>query len=514
MKLLLGPRFPILFGMLVGSIVVGCTVGPNYLTPTMPLPDHFGATTRPVTEHVDFAHWWTTFNDPMLNSLIDRAAADNLDLKVAAARIREARAQRAVVNAGYYPTVDTNASYRRSRTSENAFAFNGSGEPAGSTGASSVTGNTFGSFTPPGATTDLFQTGFDASWEIDVFGGVRRDVEAANADLSAQIENQRDTLVSLFAEVARNYLELRGFQQQIEIAARNVKIQQDAADVAQSKARLAGGSELDVARAQAQVATTSSQIPALETQRDQAAHRLAVLVGREPRALIAELGPAHPIPQGPPEVPPGLPSDLLRRRPDIRRAERELAATSARIGVATADLYPKFSITAAMGMQSEQFSHLADWRSRFWNIAPGVSWNLFDAGRIRSNISVQNQREQQALFRYQQNILTALEDVENALTAYAREQARRQLLQQSVERSRRAVELANTLYQGGARDFLNVIDAQRALALAEDQLVQSDRLIGTDLVALYKALGGGWQSTNAQSASAAIRSDEPELTGK
>jgi NodT family efflux transporter outer membrane factor (OMF) lipoprotein len=504
-----------LSSILVLCLVSGCTVGPNYYTPTVPLPDHFGATTRPVTEHVDFAHWWTTFNDPMLNPLIDRAAADNLDLKIAAARIREARAQRGVVNAGLYPSVDTNASYRRGRTSENAFAFNGSGQPGsagGSTGGTS--GNTFGAFTPPGATTDLFQAGFDASWEIDVFGGVRRDVEAADADISAQIENQRDTLVSLFAEVARNYLELRGFQQQIEIAARNVKIQQDAADVAQSKARLAGGSELDVARAQAQVATTSSQIPALEIQRDQAAHRLAVLIGREPRALIADLGPAQPIPQGPPEVPPGLPSDLLRRRPDIRRAERELAASSARIGVATADLYPKFSITAALGLQSEQFSHIADWRSRFWDIAPGVSWNLFDAGRIRSNISVQNQREQQALFRYQQNILTALEDVENALTAYAREQARRQLLQQSVDRSRRAVELANTLYQGGARDFLNVIDAQRALALAEDELVQSDRLIGTDLVALYKALGGGWDSTNAQSASATMKPDEPESQTK
>jgi NodT family efflux transporter outer membrane factor (OMF) lipoprotein len=459
------------------------------------VPDHFGATTRPVTEHVDFAHWWTTFNDPLLNSLIDRAAAGNLDLKIAQARIREARAQRGIVSAAYYPSVDANASYRRSRTSENAFNFNGPGAPdsaGGSTGGSPT--NTFGAFTPPGATTDLFQTGFDASWEIDVFGGVRRDVQAADADIAAQIETRRDTLISLFAEVARNYLELRGFQQQIEIAERNVKIQQDAAEVAQSKARLAGGSELDVARAQAQVASTKAEIPTLQTLRDQAAHRLGVLLGREPRALIAELQQVQPISQGPPAIPPGLPSELLRRRPDIRRAERELAAASARIGVATADLYPKFSITAALGLQSEQFSHLADWRSRFWNIAPGVSWNLFDAGRIRANIHVQDEREAQALYRYQQNILTAFEDVENALTAHAKEQSRRELLQESVDRNRRAVELANTLYQGGARDFLNVIDAQRALALAEDQLVQSDRLIGTDLVALYKALGGGWES--------------------
>jgi NodT family efflux transporter outer membrane factor (OMF) lipoprotein len=489
-RAILHPQSSILIFFLLLS---GCTVGPNYQPPVVPVPDHFGATTRPVTENVDFARWWTTFNDPLLNSLIDRAAAGNLDLKIAQARIREARAQRGIVSAGSYPSVDSNASYRRSRTSENAFSFNGAGAPDSAGGS---VGNTFGAFTPPGATTDLFQTGFDASWEIDVFGGVRRDVQAADADIAAQIEGRRDTLISLFAEVARNYLELRGFQQQIEIAVRNVKIQQDAADVAKSKARLAGGSELDVARAEAQVASTKAEIPALQTLRDQAAHRLGVLLGREPRSLITELQQVQPISQGPPAIPPGLPSELLRRRPDIRRAERELAAASARIGVATADLYPKFSITAALGLQSEQFSHLADWRSRFWNIAPGVSWNLFDAGRIRANIQVQDERERQALYRYQQNILTALEDVENALTAHAKEQSRRELLQESVDRSRRAVELANTLYQGGARDFLNVIDAQRALALAEDQLVQSDRLIGTDLVALYKALGGGWEATD------------------
>jgi len=494
-------RFSVCVGLGIGISLGGCAaVGPNYKPPVLAVPDHFGATTRPATEHVDVARWWTAFGDAELNSLIDRAAAENLDLKVAEARIREARAQRGVANAGLYPSLDTSGSYRRTRTSENAFSFNlpnganaggNANDGTGTTGGNS--GNSFGGFVAPGQTTDLFQAGFDASWEIDVFGGVRRDVEAADADLSAQVENQRDTLVSLFAEVARNYLELRGFQQQIEIANRNVKIQQEAVEVAQAKSRLAGGSELDVARAQAQVATTSAQIPTLQTQRDQAAHRLGVLLGREPRALLAELSEVRPIAKGPPEIPPGLPSELLRRRPDVRRAERELAAATARIGVATADLYPKFSLTAALGLQSEQFSHLADWRSRFGNLAPGVSWNLFDAGRIRSNIQVQNQRERQALYRYQQNVLTAMEDVENALTAHAKEQSRRQLLQQSVEQSRRAVELANTLYQGGARDFLNVIDAERALALAEDQLVQSDRLISTDLVALYKALGGGWE---------------------
>lgn len=474
--------------------VTGCTVGPNYQRPAVPVPDHFGATTRPATGHVDFARWWTSFDDPLLNSLIDRAMAGNIDLKIAEARVREARAQRNVVAADAYPNVNTNASYRRTHTSENAFDVNARPGTTTTGGTTGNTGQQFGAFNLPGTTTDLFQAGFDASWEIDVFGGVRREVEAAEADIGAQIESERDTLVTLLAEVARNYLELRGYQQQIEIAGRNVKIQQDAVEVAQSKARLVGGSELDVARAQALVASTQSQIPTLQTLRDQAAHRLGVLVGQEPRTLIAELEELKPIAKGPPEVPPGLPSDLLSRRPDVRRAERQLAAATSRIGAATADLYPKFSITAALGLQSEKFKNLGDWGSRFWNIAPGVSWNLFDAGRIHANIQVQTERERQAALQYQSSILTALEDVENALTAYDKEQSRRQLLQESVDKSRRAVELANTLYQGGARDFLNVIDAERALALAEDQLVQSDRLIGTDLVALYKALGGGWSA--------------------
>jgi multidrug efflux system outer membrane protein len=486
----------IILHLLCSIVLTGCTVGPNYQRPDVAVPDHFGATTRPATEHVEFARWWVNFNDPLLNSLIDRAMTGNLDLKVAEARIREARAQRGVVAAGEYPSVNANGSYRRTRTSENAFDFGGSG--AGGSGSEAA--QQFGAFNPPGSTTDLFQAGFDASWEIDVFGGVRRDIEASEADIGAQVENHRDVLVSLLAEVARNYLDLRGFQQQIEIARRNVRTQQDAADIAQSKARLAGGSELDVARAQALVASTQSQIPTLETQRDQAAHRLGVLLGRDPRALIAELEHVQPIARGPAQVPPGLPSELLSRRPDVRRAERELAAATARIGVATADLYPKFSITAALGLQSEKFKNIADWGSRFWNIAPGLSWSLFDAGRIRSNIHVQDERQRQALYRYESSVLTALEDVENALTAYAKEQTRRALLQESVDKSRRALELATTLYQGGARDFLNVVDAERALATAEDQLVQSDRLIGTDLVALYKALGGGWTTPPANSA--------------
>ena len=272
--------------LLLVMFLGGCTVGPDYRRPEVSLPDHFGATTRPATSHVEFARWWTVFGDPQLDSLIDRAMVNNLDLKVAEARVREARAQRGVVAADQWFQVNSNATYRRSRTSENAFSFSGSPSDAAAREGRVLHP---ARFSRRAQTTDLWQAGFDASWELDLFGGIRRSVEAAEADVSAQVENQRDVLVTLLAEVARNYLELRGFQQQIEIARRNVRIQQDAVEVAQSKARLVGGWELDVARAQAQVASTQSQIPTLETLRDQAAHRLAVLLGHEPRALVAEL---------------------------------------------------------------------------------------------------------------------------------------------------------------------------------------------------------------------------------
>jgi NodT family efflux transporter outer membrane factor (OMF) lipoprotein len=220
---------------------------------------------------------------------------------------------------------------------------------------------------------------------------------------------------------------------------------------------------------------------------------LGILLGLPPSAIMGEFVEVRAIPGGPPEVPAGLPSELLRRRADIRRAEQELRAATARVGVAVADLYPKFALTGAFGFQSEKPRNLFDWSSRFWDIAPQFTWPIFDAGRIRANIDVQDARQEQAVILYQQSILNALRDVEDALIAYSKEQARRAELVQAVENSRRSVELANTLYQGGARDFLNVIDAQRSLLLAEDALVQSERATATNLVALYKALGGGWE---------------------
>jgi NodT family efflux transporter outer membrane factor (OMF) lipoprotein len=313
--------------------------------------------------------------------------------------------------------------------------------------------------------------------------------------------------VTLLAEVARNYVELRSFQSRLEIARSNLKVQQDTLELTQARFKAKIISELDVTRSQAQVESTASEIPALESQRNQAAHRLAVLLGQHPQALLEELLSTEngPIPSGPPDVPPGLPSHLLRRRPDVRRAERQLAAATARVGVAVADLFPRFSLTGSLGLQSETFHDLGNFDSRFYSIGPSVSWPIFDAGRIRENIRVQNARQEQAAVTYEKSVLTALEDVENALIAHAKEQQRRESLTRAVEANRRSVDMAKQLYDRGLTDFLNVLDAQRALFASEDALAQSDRTVSTDLVALYKSLGGGWEIENDAGAAPTTR---------
>ncbi|HWP57002.1 MAG TPA: efflux transporter outer membrane subunit [Candidatus Acidoferrales bacterium] len=459
----------------------GCSVGPNYRRPDVSVPavwneEHGSIKTAPA----DLARWWTAFDDPLLNSLIERAARSNVDLRLAEARIREARALRGVTAADAWPAVNVSGSYARRRTSKNALSLpQGQGLPASS----------FGDLDR-----DLFTSGFDASWEIDLFGGVRRAVEAADARIEASIEDRRHVLVTLLGDVAKNYIDLRGLQRRLAVARANLKTQQETLEL--TRVRFAAGlaSDLDVAQAESQVKTTEAQIPTLESSLKQAAHRLSVLVAQEPGALWSELSTEAPIPALPPEVLVGLPSELLRRRPDIRRAERQLAAATAEIGVATADLFPKFSLTGTAGLQSISASDWFTGRSRFWSVGPTISWPVFDAGRIRANIEVRNARQEQALALYEKTILTALEDVENALGNYSREQARYRSLLEAVAADRRAVQLANELYIRGLNDFLNVLDAQRSLLSSESELAQSEAAMAANLVALYKALGGGWET--------------------
>ncbi len=454
-----------------------CTVGPDYHPPQMQTPDGWSEKGRGVVDAAAadtaaVSQWWTLFGDQQLNSLIERAAGANKDLRIAEARIREARARRGITAAGVWPEVDLAGAYSRSRRSDNS---------SSGTGSSAA------------GTQDLFQTGFDAGWEIDIFGGVRRAVEAADAGIAAEEENRRDVLVTLLAEVARNYLELRGNQRRIVTARENIASQQQTLEMTQGRFAAGLSSRLDVAQAEAQLATTTARIPGLETALRAAVHRLGVLAGLSPTALLAELTGDSPVLSQPAEVPVELPSELLRRRPDIRRAERELAAATAMVGVATAELFPRFSLTGLLGLQSNNLSDLASSGSRYWSFGPALGLPLFDAGRIRSGIAVENALQEQALLAYEQTVLAALEEVENALVAYDREQTTRRALEQAVDANRQAMAMADELYRTGLVDFLSVLESQRALYLSQDQLVQSDQRVLLDLVALFKALGGGWQ---------------------
>jgi NodT family efflux transporter outer membrane factor (OMF) lipoprotein len=345
---------------------------------------------------------------------------------------------------------------------------------------------------------NLFQVGLDAAWELDIFGGTRRDVEAAEADIRASVEDRRDVLVTLASEVAINYVQLRGYQQEILIAQSNLKAQQQSAGVVRK--RFEGGfvSALDMANADAQVATTLSQIPVLETSAQQTIYNIGVLLGQEPASLLEELSPASSIPTTPPEVPTGLPSEMLRRRPDIRRAEAQIHAATARIGVATADLFPRFNLAGSLSVSADRVKSMK-WDSRSWSLGPSANWQIFNAERVSSNIEVQKALQQQAVLTYKKTVLTAIQDVENALVAYAKEQEHHKALIDAVTANRKAVEIATKLYVEGQTDFLSVLDAHRSLYSSEDALVQSTRNLSTDLIALYKALGGGWDSRTPDS---------------
>jgi len=468
-------------------LLPGCEVGPDYHSPktTMPvawLKPATAPSTAPTTQSsltvaapAKLANWWTTFDDPELNSLISRAIDSNLDLRQAEARLRQARAVRGVVAAGFWPQANATGSYQRSR---NVSTVNSAGQ---------VVPNS------KDAGSNLYQAGFDASWELDVFGGVRRGIESADFSIQAAVEDRRDTLVTLLSEVAVDYIDIRGYQQQIVIAEQNLRSEEQT--LALTRRRFRGGlaAGLDEANAQAQVATTAAQIPPLKTSVDQTIYSLSVLLGREPAALTRELSQPGAIPPVPPQVPVGLPSDLLRQRPDIRRCEQQLAAATAQIGVAAADLFPKFTLNGQAGMSANTFSGLGNWNNHNWSFGPSVTWNIFNAGQVQSNIEVQNALQQQALITYQQTVLSALQDVESALVAYRNEQSHQKTLAESVTANIRAVDLANKLYVQGLTNFLNVLIAQQSLYASQNALVQSQSLLSTDLVAIYKALGGGWE---------------------
>lgn len=461
-------------GLVLALFFSACTVGPNYERPEVAIPSAWKeAQQRGIdSQSAELTRWWTAFNDPLLNSLVERAVKSNLDLRIAEGRIREARAARGFTAADLWPTADVSGAYSRSRTSENTLS-----SPSRSGGK---------------LERNLFETGFDAGWEIDLFGGTRRKVEAAEAALQASVEDRRDLMVTLLGDVARNYISLRGFQRRLAVARANFKAQQETLELNKVRFQVGLVNDLDVAQAEAQVNTTAAQIPLLESSLKQAAYQLDVLSGLEPGSLWNELAKEAPVPSLPSQVLIGLPSELLRRRPDIRRAERQLAAATAQIGAATADLFPKFSLTGAFGLQSISASDWFTGGSRFWSIGPTIRWPIFDAGKIRANIEIRNAQQEQALGQYEKTVITAFQEVESSLVAYAQEQARYRSLVEAVAANRRAAAMANELYLRGLNDFLNVLDTQRSLYTLENDLAQSEATMELNLVALYKALGGGW----------------------
>ena len=453
------------------AALASCTVGPDYKPPDL----HVEAAYVPGSPAVDAAAWWASLNDSTLNSLVATAKENNLDLKLAQARLRESRAQRDIAYGGDAPVVNGDLGYTRQRYSQNAAPFN--------------------AFNIPGFPWEFnnYQAGFDASWEIDVFGGTRRAIEAADASVQAGEEGRRAVLVTLLGEVARNYVELRGFQDQRAIAVRNLDVQNQTLTLTRNRMTNGVGNDLDVSRAQAQVAQTAAEIPIFERQEWQAIHRLAVLTN-QPLEKMLFLRDAAPIPQAPPSVMVGVPADLLRRRPDIRKAERDLAAASARVGVAEAELYPKFSLTGFFDLQSASIEDLVAWRSRAFSIGPAIAWPIFEAGRLRAAVEVRNAQQEQALVTYEQTVQRAIQEVRDGLISFTTERQRRDSLGQAVKANQDALDLARQLYGQGLTDFLTVLDAQRQLYQVQDALSQSDEQVTASLIALYKALGGGWES--------------------
>lgn len=462
-------------------LIGGCTaVGPNYRPPRTPAPPNWseaqlgGATNSPI----QIVEWWKTFNDPELDSLIERAVKNNYSLRAAEANLMEERAARNYAVWDLGPAIDTSGSYTKEKLSKDAQLVQIPGHPL-----------------------DLnygeYDAHFDATWEIDVFGSKRRSLEQARDNFEASQEALHDELLTVLGDVARDYIEARAAQQRIAIAQENIKAQSDTIELTEDRFKAGLTGELDVRQEQELLATTEATVPTLETTLKQAVHALGVLLGQPPGALTQELSSTTPIPLSPPVVPVGLPSDLLRRRPDVREAERQLAAATANIGVQTAELFPKFSLGTTAGLQSFNASDFLSLGSRYWSAGPTVTWRLLDYGRIHSQIKEADAQQKQALDTYQQTVLTALQDVEDDLVAYANEQTRFKALNEAVVADRRALELSKDLYTAGNGDFLSVLDSERSLLGDEDQSVDSQRAETENLITLYKALGGGWETQSS-----------------
>jgi len=468
------------------AMLCGCSVGPDFTPPDPQLPQKsfFGKPEPDILEpdrppSLD-AQWWRQFRDPTLCSLIERVALVNLDVRVATERLWESRAQRNSAASALLPTVNSSAQYTRELMSQNGLIALGSafnqGRPL-----------------PYIPAFSLWQAGFDASWEVDIWGHVRRQVESAQAQVESSEFQARDTLIASIAELARDYAELRGAEAQIAITKANLTSAEEILDLTKTRAKSGVVTYLDVENAAAQVESTRAQLPPLLSQESALIDAIGRLLDQPPQALRGELSHTGPQVFTPPRPPVGLASDLARRRPDIRRAEADLHAATANIGVAVAEFYPTFKFTGSVGASALDAKKLFEGRSFQYQIGPSVTVPIFDAGRLKSQLELRDAQAREAAINYHKTVLTAWTEVVDALVAYRAEQVRHARVKAQAAHQREALTLARARYKAGVSPFINVLDAQRSALEAELQEAQSRTTVATNFVTLYKALGGGWE---------------------
>ncbi len=463
------------FGAITASVLVlqGCVnVGPDYEEPEIETPDawHQALAEGMAAGTPDLVRWWESLDDPTLATLIQRAADGNPTLKETVARIEEAQAFRQVAAGERFPDVNLGGGISRSRTSDVLIPP--------TVGFSRY--NTF------------YEYGPNVAWEADFWGRIRQSIEAADAEVESSLESYRDALVLLYAQVALTYTDVRTLQERISFTEGNIQTQRDALGLVQDRNRAGLASDLEVHQAELNLYRTEAFLPSLRAALTASINQLSILLGDSPGALHAQMSASADIPRPDSDLLVGVPGDLIRRRPDIRAVERALAAQTARIGVATADLYPRFTIQGDFTILATDTDDLTDWQDRRWSIGGFFDWNLFDGGRVRGVIDIEDARTEQLLYRYEQTVLSALEEVETAMSDFTQEQQRRRALDQSATAAQRSVELVLILYRTGLTDFQNVLDMQRSLFEQQDQFADSDGKVTRDLIRIYAALGGGW----------------------
>ena len=458
---------PLILTLMLGA----CTVGPDYNAPNNNYANQWASSSAGgvVSEDPINAQWWTIFNDPILTKYIEQAAQNNKDLEIAKANILRARAVKRESASSLLPSISNNNNAERSSSSDNVSSFNS------------------------GEVRNFFDAGFDASWEIDLFGGTRREREASNARLESEIESYHDVMLTTFSDAARLYYEARGLQKRIEITQQNVDLFKQTYDLIEKRLEVGEATQFDTTRALGEYQATQARLPNLKAELQTTIFALSVLLGQEPEALLEEMMVVQKFPKAPDIVPVGVRSDVLRRRPDIRQAERELAASNADIGAETANLFPKFFVTGDVGLQSRTFADLFTAASGLWSLGSVMQWSVFEGGAIRAQIDIEKAENKAALAQYEKTVLESLADVESALIRYGREIETRNKLEQTAQSRREAVQLVQKLLDAGETDYLAVLDSQRELTTSEDNLVLSETQTIIKLIALYTALGGGWE---------------------